>query len=35
MISSVRGPVEVVDLDGTKRDRHADLDAEIKRLSGF
>ena len=33
--SSVRGPVEVVTLDGRPRQRRPDLDAEIKKLSGF
>lgn len=33
--SSVRGPVEVVELDGKPRDRRPELHAEIARLSGF
>ncbi len=33
--SSVRGPVDVVDLDGTKRARVPDVNAEIRRLAGF
>jgi 4-amino-4-deoxychorismate lyase len=33
--SSVRGPVEVVDLGGTPREHRPDLDTEIKKLSGF
>jgi 4-amino-4-deoxychorismate lyase len=33
--SSVRGPVEVVDLGGTPRRRRPELDGEIKKLSGF
>jgi 4-amino-4-deoxychorismate lyase len=35
VISSVRGPVEVVDIDGKARGRRPDLDAEIKKLCGF
>ncbi len=35
LVGSVRGPVEVVDLDGTKRERRPDLDAEIRHLAGF
>jgi 4-amino-4-deoxychorismate lyase len=35
LISSVRGPVEVVDLDGKARPRRPDLDTEIKKLAGF
>ena len=30
LISSVRGPVDVVELDGTKRARRPDIDAEIR-----
>lgn len=33
--SSVRGPVEVVALDGQARERRPDLDEQIRRLSGF
>ena len=33
--SSVRGPVEVIELGGTSRMRRPDLDTEIKKLSGF
>jgi 4-amino-4-deoxychorismate lyase len=33
--SSVRGPVEVVELGGTPRTRRPELDTEIKKLSGF
>jgi 4-amino-4-deoxychorismate lyase len=35
LISSVRGPVEIVELDGKARPRRPDLDAEIKKLAGF
>jgi 4-amino-4-deoxychorismate lyase len=35
IISSVRGPVEVIELDGRPRARRPDLDGEIKKLCGF
>jgi 4-amino-4-deoxychorismate lyase len=35
LISSVRGPVEVVELDGKARVRMPALDAEVRRLCGF
>ena len=35
VVSSVRGPVDIVDLDGTKRARQPEIDAEIRRLAGF
>lgn len=35
VISSVRGPVEVIDLGGRARERRPDLDTEIKKLCGF
>ncbi|HET8582554.1 MAG TPA: aminotransferase class IV [Jatrophihabitans sp.] len=35
LIGSVRGPVDVIELDGTPRARRPDLDAEIRRLVGF
>lgn len=35
VMSSVRGPVDVVDLDGSKRERRPTIDAEIRRLAGF
>ena len=35
VISSVRGPVEVIELGGHARERRPDLDTEIKKLSGF
>jgi 4-amino-4-deoxychorismate lyase len=35
LVSSVRGPVDVVELDGKPRTRHPDLDSEIRRLCGF
>ncbi|MCW2497933.1 aminotransferase class IV [Jatrophihabitans sp.] len=35
LTSSVRGPVEVVEIDGRPRARRPELDVEIRRLSGF
>jgi 4-amino-4-deoxychorismate lyase len=35
LISSGRGPIDVVELDGKSRERIPDVDAEIRRLSGF
>ncbi len=35
VISSVRGPVEVIELAGHSRERRPDLDGEIKKLCGF
>jgi 4-amino-4-deoxychorismate lyase len=35
VISSVRGPVDVVELDGTSRKRIPEVDAEIRRLTDF
>jgi len=35
VISSVRGPIDVVELDGKQRVRRPDVDAEIRRLAGF
>lgn len=35
LVSSVRGPVDVVDLDGRARVRRPDVDAEIRALAGF
>jgi 4-amino-4-deoxychorismate lyase len=35
IISSVRGPAEVIELAGQSRERRPDLDAEIKKLAGF
>jgi 4-amino-4-deoxychorismate lyase len=35
VMSSVRGPVDVIDLDGTKRERRTDIDKEIRSLAGF
>jgi 4-amino-4-deoxychorismate lyase len=35
LVGSVRGPVEVVELDGKARVRRPDVDAEIRRLAGF
>ena len=35
LTSSVRGPVDIVELDGVPRVRRPEIDAEIRRLSGF
>jgi hypothetical protein len=35
VISAVRGPVEVIELDGARRARRPDLTAEITKLAGF
>ncbi|HEX3614068.1 MAG TPA: aminotransferase class IV [Sporichthyaceae bacterium] len=35
LIGSVRGPVDVVELDGVARSRVPDVDAEVRRLAGF
>lgn len=35
LIGSVRGPVDVIELDGVPRPRRPDIDAEIRRLAGF
>ncbi len=35
LVSSVRGPVDVVDIDGHPRPRAADLDGRIRTLAGF
>jgi 4-amino-4-deoxychorismate lyase len=35
LVSSVRGPVDVVELDGTRRVRRPGVDAEIRTLAGF
>jgi 4-amino-4-deoxychorismate lyase len=35
LVSSTRGPVGVVELDGKSRERVPDVDAEIRRLAGF
>ena len=35
IVSSTRGPVEVVELDGVTRDRAPELDAQVKQLCGF
>jgi 4-amino-4-deoxychorismate lyase len=35
LISSVRGPVDIVELDGVARLRRPDIDDEIRRLAGF
>lgn len=35
LVASVRGPVDVVELDGTARTRVPEVDAEVRRLAGF
>lgn len=35
VMSSLRGPVDIVELDGTRRTRLPDVDAEIRCLAGF
>ncbi|MDT4938218.1 MAG: 4-amino-4-deoxychorismate lyase [Pseudonocardiales bacterium] len=35
LTASVRGPVDVVEIDGRSRERRPDVDAEIRRLAGF
>jgi 4-amino-4-deoxychorismate lyase len=35
LIGSVRGPVDVVELDGKPRDRVAEVDTAVRRLAGF
>ncbi len=35
VISSVRGPVDVIELDGKQRERVPETDAEVRRLCGF
>ena len=35
LLGSVRGPVDVVDLDGRARARNPHLDGQIRRLAGF
>ena len=35
LTSSVRGPIDIVELDGKARPRHLELDNEIRQLSGF
>jgi 4-amino-4-deoxychorismate lyase len=35
IVSSVRGPIDVIDLDGKQRPRRPEVDAEIRRLAGF
>jgi len=35
VVSSVRGPIDVIELDGKQRVRRPDVDAEIRRLAGF
>jgi 4-amino-4-deoxychorismate lyase len=35
LVGSVRGPVDVVELDGKARSRVPEVDAEIRRLAGF
>jgi 4-amino-4-deoxychorismate lyase len=35
LVSSTRGPVDVVELDGKSRERVPDVDAQVRRLAGF
>lgn len=35
LVSSTRGPVDVIELDGTTRERRPDVDDEIRALAGF
>jgi 4-amino-4-deoxychorismate lyase len=35
LMGSVRGPVDVVELDARPRARHPEIDAEVRRLAGF
>jgi 4-amino-4-deoxychorismate lyase len=35
VVSSVRGPIDVVELDGKQRARRPEVDTEIRRLAGF
>lgn len=35
LVGSVRGPVDVVELDGKQRERLPEIDAEIRALAGF
>jgi len=35
VISSVRGPIDVIELDGKQRTRRPPIDVEIRRLAGF
>jgi 4-amino-4-deoxychorismate lyase len=35
LVSSVRGPIDVVELDGKPRTRAPEIDAEVRRLAGF
>jgi 4-amino-4-deoxychorismate lyase len=35
LIGSVRGPVDVVELDGTPRARRPEIDAQVRALAGF
>jgi 4-amino-4-deoxychorismate lyase len=35
LVGSVRGPVDVVELDGVARARRPEVDAEIRALAGF
>jgi 4-amino-4-deoxychorismate lyase len=35
LVSSTRGPVDVVELDGKARERMPELDAAVRRLAGF
>lgn len=35
LVASVRGPVDVIEIDGRARTRRPDIDAEIRTLAGF
>jgi 4-amino-4-deoxychorismate lyase len=35
LVGSVRGPVDVIELDGVRRARHPEVDTEVRRLAGF
>ena len=35
LVASVRGPVDVIELDGKRRARRPEIDAEIRTLAGF
>ncbi|MBN9620573.1 MAG: aminotransferase class IV, partial [Actinobacteria bacterium] len=35
VVSSLRGPIDVVELDGVARARRPEVDAEVRALAGF
>jgi hypothetical protein len=35
LVSSTRGPVDVVEIDGKERARVPGVDAEVRRFAGF